>query len=69
MCVLALDLGSVWDHAAQAIKSSGAFFRGSYASLVAQLVKNVPAMQAKKQQVIFTQREIESERKDLPPCC
>ena len=31
------------------IKSSGVLFRGSYASLVAQLVKNLPAMQAKKQ--------------------
>ena len=51
------------------IKSSGVLFRGSYASLVAQLVKNLPAMQAKKQQDIFIQRETESGRKrDLPSC-
>ena len=31
------------------IKSSGVLFRDSYASLVAQLVKNLPAMQAKMQ--------------------
>ena len=31
------------------IKSSAVLFRGSYASLVAQLINNLPAMQAKMQ--------------------